>query len=79
MALTARPLTAPELEKYAVIEKACKDSSELMKEALGFAATFDKGRKIFGELKKRMNQHIITVMETQDRPLLESLSLFVKD
>jgi len=79
MALSGRPVTAPELAKYAVIEKACKDSSELMEEALGFAKTFDKGRKIFGELKKRMNQHIVTVMETQDRPLLESLSLFAKD
>lgn len=79
MALTGRPVTALELEKHAVIEKACKDSSELMEETLLFAGTFDKGRKIFGELKKRMNQHIVTVMETEDQPLLESLSLFVKD
>jgi enoyl-CoA hydratase/carnithine racemase len=79
MALTGRQVTAPELEKHGVIEKACKDSTELMEEALRFAGTFVKGRKIFGELKRRMNQHIITVMEVEDRPLLEALSLFIKD
>lgn len=78
-ALTGRQVTASELERHGVIEKVCKDNNELMEEALRFAGTFDEGRKIFGELKKRMNQHIITVMETQDRPLLDSLTLFVKN
>ncbi|HQL00164.1 MAG TPA: hypothetical protein PK090_05300 [Smithellaceae bacterium] len=40
---------------------------------------FNKGRNIFGELKRRMNQQIISVMETEDGPLLESLSLFTKE
>lgn len=79
MALTGRQVTASELERHGVIEKACKDSNELMEEALRFAGTFNKGRKIFGEMKRRMNRHIITVMETEDRPLLDSLTLFVKD
>lgn len=77
MALTGRQVIAPELEQHGVIEKACKDNDELMEEALRFAETFDKGRKIFGELKRRMNRHIVTVMETEDRPLLDSLSVVV--
>lgn len=77
MTLTGRQVTAPELEKYGVIEKACKDNRELMQETLRFAATFDKGRNVFGELKRRMSQHIITVMENEDRPLLDELALFV--
>ncbi|MFO7570630.1 MAG: enoyl-CoA hydratase/isomerase family protein [Smithellaceae bacterium] len=79
MALTGRQVNANELAKHGVIEKACKDSQELIDEALRFAGTFDKGRKIFGELKRRMNQHIIHIMETEDRPLLDSLALFVKE
>ncbi len=78
MALSGRQVTASELAAHGVIEKACKDSAELMAEALHFAETFDKGRNIFGELKRRMNQHIIEVMETEDRPLLNALALFVE-
>lgn len=79
MALSGRQVNASELAQHGVIEKACKDSQDLMEEALRFAGTFDKGRHIFGELKRRMNQHIIDVMETEDRPLLDSLTLFVKE
>jgi len=77
MVLSGQRVNALELEKYGVIEKACKDGDALMAEALAFAGRFDKGRKIFGELKRRMHQRIIDVMETQDRQLIDSLSLFV--
>ncbi len=77
MALSGRQVTASELAEHGVIEKASADSRELMEDALCFADTFDKGRQIFGELKRRMNQQIIDVMETEDRPLLEALKLFV--
>lgn len=55
------------------------DVDWLMEDALRFARTFDKGRNIFGELKRRMNQQIISVMETEDGPLIESLSVFTKE
>lgn len=76
MALTGQRVTALELDKYGVIEKACQDGDALMAEALKFAGSFDKGRKIFGELKRRMHQQIIHVMETEDRQLIDSLALF---
>lgn len=79
MILTGRRVSALELEKHGVIEKACKNGKELMTDALNFAETFDKGRPIFGELKRRMNQNIINVMETEDKPLLDALALFAKN
>lgn len=77
MVLSGQRVSAPELEKYGVLEKACQDGEALLAEALEFAGRIDKGRKIFGELKRRMHQHIIDVMETEDRQLIDSLSLFV--
>lgn len=76
MILTGKKTVAQELEDAHVIVKACENRDVLLKEALEFAKTFSKKRPIFGELKKRMYQHIVQVMETQDAKLIEALDLY---
>ncbi|MCX7983060.1 MAG: enoyl-CoA hydratase/isomerase family protein [Syntrophales bacterium] len=70
---TGKRMVAKELEESKVIVKACQDASELMTEALAFAASFQKKRGIFGELKKRMNHHIVELMKKADPPYIENL------
>ncbi|MFP4477529.1 MAG: enoyl-CoA hydratase/isomerase family protein [Desulfatibacillaceae bacterium] len=77
MKLTGRRVGAPELEEHHVIEKACADAEELMREVLAFAKTFAKKRGIFAEHKKRMHKHIIRVMDEEDPEYVESLNLMV--
>ena len=78
MLLTGKRATAQELAESHVIEKASENLDELMKDAFEFAATFQKQRGIFGELKKRKHKTIIDVMDTQDVEQIESLNLFIQ-
>jgi len=55
MVYTGKRYTAKELEQHGVIEKACENSEETIKEAISFAKTFHKGRKIFYDNKKALN------------------------
>lgn len=73
--LTGRRATAAELEKHNVIQSACDDAEATLAQALEFAATFNKSRGIFGEHKRRLHKHILEVMETEDKPLIEALKL----
>ncbi|MEO0771674.1 MAG: enoyl-CoA hydratase/isomerase family protein [Pseudomonadota bacterium] len=75
MKLTGRRVTAEELEKHYVIEKACADAGETFDKAMEFAATFSKARGIFGEHKCRLHGHILDVMEREDKPLIEAMQL----
>ncbi len=77
MILSGKRVDAGELETARVIVRASADREELLKDALGFARTFAKKRGIFGELKKRMHQGIVQVMETEDVRQIESLNLFI--
>ena len=79
MAFTGRRVTAAELESHHVIEKACADREDLMKEALAFAKTFNKKRGIFGEMKKRIHKRIIQVIDDEDRLFIDSLFLMVPE
>lgn len=79
MYLSGRKVGAPELEEHHVIEKACANTEELMKEAMAFAATFTKKRGIFTVHKKRIHKEIIEIMENEDPEIIESLALFVND
>jgi enoyl-CoA hydratase/carnithine racemase len=72
---TGKRISAPELEESHVILKSCKDLTELMDVSLAFAKTFHKKRAIFGEIKKRMHQHIIETMENEDPKYIEPLQL----
>lgn len=79
MVYTGRRFTASELEENHVIRKACKDQDELMRESINFAATFEKKRGIFGELKKRMYKSIIQVLDKEDPEFIEPLFIVVQD
>jgi enoyl-CoA hydratase/carnithine racemase len=76
---SGRRVTAAELEKNHVIQKACANQEELMKETLAFAKTFVKKRGIFGEMKKRMHKQIVDIMANEDGEFVEKLFLFVQD
>ena len=43
--------------------------------AMTFAATFDKGRGVFGEIKRRKHQHVFEVFAGPDQPIIEGLKL----
>ncbi len=75
--LTGKKVGAQELFEHHVIEKACDDQAELMKNALSFAKTFKKSRPIFAEHKKRMYKDIIDIIDTQDPEFIEPLNLFL--
>lgn len=75
--LTGKRVDADELEAHHIIVKASENDEELMADALAFAGTFRKSRKIFGEHKKRMHKHIVQVIDNEDPEYIESLNLFV--
>jgi len=78
MKLTGRRLTAEELARHHIIEKACDSIAELNQDVMAFAGTFHKKRAIFGEHKKRMHKKIVEVMDTDDPAFIDSLNLFVQ-
>lgn len=79
MKLTGKRYGGEELAANNVVLKACDGPEDLMKSALEFAATFAKKRGIFGEHKKRLNKHIVEIMEKEDPAIIDSLALFIAD
>jgi enoyl-CoA hydratase/carnithine racemase len=77
--LSGRRATADELETAGVILNACDNQEALMAESLAFAATFDKKRGIFAELKKRIHKELIRIIDEEDPEFIEPLTLFVAD
>ncbi|MEM7438238.1 MAG: enoyl-CoA hydratase/isomerase family protein [Pseudomonadota bacterium] len=75
--LTGRRATADELAADHVITAACEDADATFETAMEYARSFNKSRRIFGEHKRRLHRHIIEVMETEDKPLIEALELMV--
>ncbi len=76
MKLTGRRVTATELEADHVLT-AAPDAEATLAAALDYAATFSKGRGIFGEHKRRMHKNILETMAQEDAPLIEALKLTV--
>ncbi|MBO9408387.1 enoyl-CoA hydratase/isomerase family protein [Shimia sp. R9_1] len=76
MKLTGRRVTAAELETDHVLT-AAPDAEATLTAALEFAATFAKGRAIFGEHKRRMHKDILETMARDDAPLIAALKLTV--
>jgi enoyl-CoA hydratase/carnithine racemase len=68
MQFTGNRYTAPELAQYNIIVKACADQEDLMASAIAFAKTFHKKRGIFGELKRRLYNDIIKVLDSDYMP-----------
>ncbi|ADK83508.1 Enoyl-CoA hydratase/isomerase [Desulfarculus baarsii DSM 2075] len=77
--LSGRPVGGVELEKMGVVTKAIADPELLLSQAIAYAATFEKKRGIFAEMKKRMHAEIIQAMETEDVKHIEALFLMVLD
>ncbi len=77
--LTGRRAGAEELAERKMLVKASASSEALMEDAMAFAATFDKGRGIFGTHKTRIHAHILKIMETEDREIIDALALFITD
>ncbi|MEL6690278.1 MAG: enoyl-CoA hydratase/isomerase family protein [Pseudomonadota bacterium] len=73
--LTGRRATADDLLKDHIIEAAYPDAEATLAGAIEFAETFQKGRNIFGEHKRRMHGHILEVMENEDPTYIEPLNL----
>ncbi|WP_334027022.1 enoyl-CoA hydratase/isomerase family protein [Alteromonas sp. P256] len=78
MKLSGRRVSGLELEQDHVIEKAYDSQEALMLGAIEYAKTFDKKRGIFGEHKKRLHKHIVHTIDTENTPLIESLSLMTQ-
>ncbi len=78
MKFSGKKTGAQELEDHHVIEKACDSQESLMQETIAFAKTFQKKRGIFGEMKKRMHQHIVDIMESEDVEIIEKLFLMIQ-
>jgi len=68
---TGKRLTAAECERQHIITKACPIDT-LMDETLAFARSLNKKRGIIREMKLRMYQDIVQVMDTEDGPFIES-------
>jgi enoyl-CoA hydratase/carnithine racemase len=74
--LTGKLYDAKELEEHHVIIKACDDAEAVLRESIAFAKTFKKKRSLFGEIKKRLNKHIIAVIDNEDPAYIEELNIF---
>ncbi len=77
--LTGRRVVAEEMVDMGFAVKACADKQTLIEEAVAYAATFEKKRGIFSEMKKRMHRHIIEEMDNRDKEYIEKLFLLVTD
>ncbi|MEM1006133.1 MAG: enoyl-CoA hydratase/isomerase family protein [Pseudomonadota bacterium] len=77
MMLSGRRVAAPELEQYRVVTAALPDAQATFDAAMEYAGQFKKGRKIFQAQKRRMHGHILSIMDTKDKPLFENLELTV--
>lgn len=74
--LTGKRYDAKELEEHHVIMKASDNAEAVQRESIAFAKTFKKDRSIFEEIKKRLNKHIVTVIDNEDPAYIEELNLF---
>ena len=68
MQFTGNRYTAPELEKHNIIVKACANQEDLMASAIAFAKTLQKKRGILGEMKRRLYNDIIKVLDADFMP-----------
>jgi enoyl-CoA hydratase/carnithine racemase len=80
MQFSGNRYTALELEKHNIIVKACANQEDLMASAIAFAKTLQKKRGILGEMKKRLYNDIIKVLDSDFMPPSAKInSLMVSD
>ena len=71
MQYTGSRLTAAQCETHHIITKACH-LDDLMNDTLTFARSLNKQRGIIGEMKQRLNKHIVHAIDVEDIPYIES-------
>ena len=79
MMYTGKRYCAPEMEAHHVVMKACLNEEALMAEVMTFARSFNKKRGVFGEMKRRMHEHIIEIIDKEDREYIEPLKVIYRD
>jgi Delta3-Delta2-enoyl-CoA isomerase len=75
---SGKKASAKELEEAHAVVKACADPEDTLKQAVEYARTFQKGRTIFWEHKRRLNKHIVNIIDTEDAEFIEPLNLMVQ-
>ncbi|HPC03838.1 MAG TPA: enoyl-CoA hydratase/isomerase family protein [Syntrophales bacterium] len=78
MALTGNRYGAADLAAHNVFVKVCNGEEELKAETMAFAASMQKGRGVFGEMKKRMHREIIETMDREDPKIIEPLFIVME-
>lgn len=76
--LSGKRVGAKEMEEHHIIVKACEDLEDLQLKTMEYAKTFTKKRPIFAEMKKRMNKHVIDIIENEDPEYIDSGQLIVE-
>ena len=77
MKYTATKVTPRELEINHVLVRTFENEELLLRGCLEFGQSFRKRREIVGEMKRRMNQDIIDIMDKEDPPYIEAMHLIV--
>jgi len=77
MQFTGSRLTAYECQEHHIITKACQLAT-LMHDVMDFAKPLNKERSIMKELKGRLNNEIVQIIETEDPAYIESGNFNIK-
>jgi enoyl-CoA hydratase/carnithine racemase len=75
MYLTGQRCNAEQLAATGALVKASADVPTMIDDAMAFAGTFHKNRGVFGEIKRRKYAYILDIMEKDDEPIIEALSI----
>lgn len=75
MYLSGRRAGGAELLEHHVVSGATEGAEAVLAQAVAFAATFDKGRGVFGEIKRRKHQPILDIFAGADVAIIEELRL----
>ena len=79
MLLTGNRYSAKEMEEHGVIQKACENEEEVIRETLTFAKKFTKNRGTFREMKKRMYADVFEIFDRDDPAVIEPFNIIVKE
>lgn len=75
MVLSGARIGGEELVSMGVAVDSADSPEQLHEKAMALAASFDKNRGVFGELKTRMHKHIIEAIDNEDPAYIEPLQL----
>ncbi len=79
MVYSGKRYGAADLERHGIIEKACADEEDLMAQSLAFAKSYRKKRGIFGEMKRRLNNRVIEIMDNEDAKYVNTGTMLILD